>query len=63
MDQLLGAQAIPVVLAEEAHAGQPAGPLEAVEVVESSTAGRAPKFWLTVEVGGQPVDAATQDWG
>ncbi len=33
-DQLLGAQAIPVVLAEETHAGEPPGPLQSVKVVE-----------------------------
>ena len=33
VDELLGAVAIPVVLAEEADAGEPAGPLQAVEVV------------------------------
>ena len=46
-DDLLGAQAIPVVLAEEPHAGEPAGPLEPVEVVVSSTAGRGRSSGVT----------------
>ena len=40
VDQLLGAEAIPVVLAEEPDAREPAGPLQAVEIVDTSTAGR-----------------------
>ncbi len=32
-DQLFGAQAIPVVLAEEPHAGEPPGALESVKVI------------------------------
>ena len=34
VDQLFGAQAIPVVLAEETHAGQPPGALEPVKVID-----------------------------
>ena len=41
VDQLLGPLAIPVVLAEEPLPGEPAGALQAVEVVVASTAGRA----------------------
>ena len=57
--QLLGAQAIPVVLTEEPDAGQPAGPLEAIEVVELPLLAGA-EVLADLEVAGQPVDPALE---
>ena len=45
-NELLGTLAIPVVLAEEADAGEPAGPLQPVEVIVPP-AWPLPKFWPT----------------
>ena len=56
---LFGAQAIPVVLPEETNAGEPAGPLEAVEIVEFPLLA-VPEVLLDVEVVGQPIDALSQ---
>ena len=60
VDQLLGAQAIPVVLAEEPDAGEPPGPLQSVEIVDTSSCWPCPKFWPHLEVAGEPVDAALE---
>ena len=57
MDQLLGAQAIPVVLAEEPDAGEPAGALQAVEIVELPLLAGT-EILADLEVAGQPVDPA-----
>ena len=57
--QLLGAQAIPVVLAEEADAPQPAGPLQAVEIVELPLLAAA-VILAHLEVVGHPVDPALE---
>ena len=60
VDQLLGAQAIPVVLAEETDAGEPPGPLESVEIIVFPLLAMA-EILVDVEVVGQPVDASQQD--
>ena len=58
-DDLFGAQAIPVVLPEEPHPGEPAGSLERVEVIESPLLAVA-EVLLHVKVVGQPIDALAQ---
>ena len=55
--ELFGAQAIPVVLTEEADARQPAGAFQAVEVVELPLLAGA-EVLADLKVAGQPVDAA-----
>ena len=60
VDELLGAQAIPVVLAEEPHAGQPAGALQPVEIVDTSIAGRCRSSRSTWKCAGQPVDTRAE---
>ena len=59
VDQLLGPLAIPVVLAEEPLAGEPAGALQAVEVVIFPLLAVA-EVLADAEVAGQPVDAALE---
>ncbi len=57
--QFLGAHAVPVVRAEVADAGQPAGALESVEVVELPLLSAAVVL-ADLEVAGQPVDPHRQ---
>ena len=56
VNELLGAHAVPVVLAEKAQAGQPAGPLQAIKIVELPLLAVA-EVLADLEVVGQPVDA------
>ena len=57
MHELFGTQAIPVVLTEEADAGQPAGALEPVKVVKLPL-GAGAEILADLKVAGEPVDAA-----
>ena len=59
VDELLGPQAIPVVLAEEPQPAQPAGPLQAVKVVELPLLAVAVVL-ADLEVVGHPVDPALE---
>ena len=54
--QFFGAQAIPVVSAEKTHARQPAGPLQAIEIVKLPLLAVA-EVLADLEVVGQPVDS------
>ncbi len=57
MDQLLGAQPIPVVLAEEPDARQAAGTFQSIEIVELPLLAAA-EVLADVKVAGKPVDSA-----
>ena len=57
VNELFGAQAIPVVLTEEPDARQPAGALQTVEIVELPLVAGA-EVLADLKVAGQPVDAA-----
>ena len=59
VDELLGPQAVPVVLAEEADAREPAGPLQAVEEIVLPLLAHG-EVLADAEVGRQPVDAALE---
>src|SRR5208337_3784874 len=59
VNQLFGPQAIPVVLAEETQAAQPAGPFEAIKIVELPLLA-VPVVLTDLEVVGQPVDPALE---
>ena len=58
-DELFGAEAIPVVLPEETHAGQPPRPLEPIEIIDLVLLAM-PEILANIEVGCQPVDATIQ---
>ena len=55
MDQFFGAEAIPVVLAEEPNARESPGAFQAIEIVESPLLAAA-EILIDLEVVGQPVD-------
>ena len=56
VNQFLGTQAIPVVPAEETHARQPPGTLQAIEIIELPLLAVA-EILTDLEVLGQPVDS------
>ena len=59
MHQLLGAEAIPVVLTEEANAREPAGTLETVQVVELPLMAGA-EVLSDLKMAGEPIDASLE---
>ncbi len=59
VDELLGPFAIPVVVAEEADAAEPAGPFEAVEVIVFPLLAGA-EVLADLEVGGDPANAGLE---